>query len=110
MTVKLKPNSMGISEYDFKLYRGDTFECDLIIHNIENLAEFTFKMDIVPSVGDKISPVLELKENRLSIKFPSSLTQDITWSQANYDLQMSVGDYVQTILKGKVKIDKDITR
>lgn len=78
----------------FTLYRGDThlFKVSLTAENQPlDLSLSKFVMDIRAADGSIIQPTISIDGSDVWLLFPASLTADITWSRAEYDLRAVKG-------------------
>lgn len=108
--MQLERNEYGIYQHNFTHYRGDSFEEHIVIQGM-NIDNVTFKMHIVPSGDvDKLVPIIEKTSNGIKIILTPEQTRDLTWGQAQYDLQTEENGIVKTILKGAFKLIKDVTQ
>lgn len=109
--IKPKTNVQFMKEHNFTLYRGDTFEFEVKISGGQiDLSDMQYKMQIKPMFGDVLEPHIEKTDIGIKVLLPSAMTQELTWKTAEYDLQISYGDYVRTLLRGKFTMIKDITQ
>lgn len=108
--TRLLPNEFGVCEHHLSLYRGDSFGFELAGEfdkvDFENAQ---FSMQIVGNTGETIVPVLTKTENGVQIKITPAMTKNTQFTSGKYDLQMTVGDDVFTLLAGKVRITGDVT-
>ena len=97
----------------FTLYRGDThlFKVSLTAENKPlDLSLSKFVMDIRATDGSIIRPTISIDGSDVWLLFPASLTADITWSRAEYDLRAVTGNVVKTYLRGVVTVSPSISR
>lgn len=97
----------------FTLYRGDThlFKVSLTAENKPlDLSLSKFVMDIRATDGSIIQPTISIDGSDVWLLFPASLTADITWSRAEYDLRAVTGNVVKTYLRGVVTVSPSISR
>lgn len=116
---------MAAGKLDLLIEQGADFEKILIWKDtnkeLVDLTGFVAEMHI-RSRKDSTSIILELtSENgrivlggqtgQITVVIPSSITRDIEWSEAVYDLKLtSPGDKVERLLEGKVIISEAVTR
>ncbi len=111
----------NLIETNLCMVRGDTlaFLFELIHSDGENAytldsAYFSVKENIDDEeyVFQKSlnSGITLIKENTYRVKVEPNDTYNLEPGIYNYDLQIALGEEVQTILKGKLKIEPDITR
>lgn len=67
-------------------------------------------MDIRATDGTIIQPTISIDGSDVWLLFPASLTADITWSRAEYDLRAVTGNVVKTYLRGVVTVSPSISR
>lgn len=104
---------MNISQHALNLYRGDTCAFDVLLHD-DGGAPFDAStaqaaMLVVGSNGASITPQLTVDKHRIHILFPADLTAGITWRRGKYDLQLTFGDTVMTVLRGDIYMTEDVT-
>lgn len=108
-----EPTGYRIQMQDFTLYRGDSSEFALTIKGLEPslFDQANFAMHIKPIDGrGVIAATIRKEAGRLIISLPSDATASITWQKAIYDVQMTAGEFVRTILRGNFYILADVTR
>lgn len=102
----LSPNEFGVCEYHLSLYRGDSFGFELL-GDFDNTANFA--MTIVGNTGESITPIIETVTGGIMVKISPAMTKSTVFKTGRYDLQMTVGDDVFTLLVGKVRLMGDVT-
>ena len=105
----MQRNEYGMYEHDFVHYRGDSFEEVIKIQGVD-VQNLTFSMHIAPSGQDILQPIIEKLSDGVRLVLTPDMTQNLTWSNAKYDLQTTDSSgAVKTILKGNFKLLKDVT-
>ena len=98
---------------NIELYRGDTASYTVEVLGDDgtpvDLSNAVVAMRVQPLTGAYIEPELHVGGHKIDILFPSHLTAGLTWSIATYDLQVTRGDIVTTIMRGNVQLTQDIT-
>lgn len=63
------------------------------------------------STEDDSITITEALQGKLLLTFEHTLTQEANWLEALYDLQLTfTSGRIQTVLKGKIKLEHDITQ
>lgn len=100
-------------EYPLKLYRGDTyiFEIEVLDEQKQpfDLTGCTVDCRVLSKVGDFFSPDISFQGHMIRLHFKPEHTKSLTWSNAHYDVQVTQGENVTTVVRGCVSIEKDIT-
>lgn len=63
------------------------------------------------STENQLIEVLNAAEGKLLLHFPHQLTENESWTQADYDLQLTFADgRIKTVLSGQIILSHDITK
>lgn len=96
------------------LYRGDTHIFTLEVGDDDgrplDLTGSTVAMVVAPK-GDypSFSPDIEVAGNVITINIKPHHTQGGLWRSADYDVQITQGDVVTTVLRGRIDMTQDVT-
>lgn len=96
------------------LYRGDTHIFTLEVSDDANspldLTGSQVAMLIAPK-GDypSFSPDIDVAGNVITINIKPYHTQGALWRSADYDVQITQGEIVTTVLRGRIDMTQDIT-
>lgn len=96
------------------LYRGDTHSFVLEVSDEAgsplDLTGSKVAVLVAPK-GDNpaFSPDVGVLGSQIILSFAPSHTRNSTWRSADYDVQVTQGDVVTTILHGRIDMTKDIT-
>lgn len=99
---------------NLSIYRGDTYAFDIsIVSNDGSPLDLTgsqVAMLIAPK-GDYVpfSPDIDVRSNVITITIQPHHTQGATWRSAEYDVQITQGNAVTTVLRGRIDMTQDIT-
>lgn len=109
---------MNDGNTNISMTRGDTLAFTIEIDGLGTLEldsiYFSCKKDLdsekyvfQKSLGDGIT---RISNNKYSIKLATEDTENLRLGGYFYDLQITLGDSVLTVLKGKLEITFDVTR
>lgn len=108
---------MADDNTNISMTRGDTLSFVIEIDGLGTTEldsiKFSCKKDLdgaylfQKSLGDGIT---RIDENKYNIKLKSEDTENARLGGYFYDLQLTLGDSVLTVLKGKLEITFDVTR
>lgn len=96
------------------LYRGDTHSFVLEVSDETgtplDLTGSKVAVLVAPK-GDNpaFAPDVSVLGSQIILSFAPSHTRNSTWRSADYDVQITQGDTVTTILRGRIEMTKDIT-
>lgn len=96
------------------LYRGDTHSFTIeVSDDMDNPLDLTgsqVAMVIEPKGNhSSFSPDIEVVGNIITITVQPHHTQGAMWRSADYDVQITQGDVVTTVLRGRIDMTQDIT-
>lgn len=96
------------------LYRGDTHVFTLEITDETDTPIDLTGSDVAVMVRPKgdnpaFSPDVAINSHVITLTFAPHHTKDGTWRSADYDVQITQGDVVTTILRGRIDMTQDIT-
>lgn len=100
---------------NISIYRGDTYAFDISIVSDDgsplDLTGAAVAMAIAPK-GDYVpfSPDIDVEGNVITITIQPHHTQGATWRSAEYDVQITQGNAVTTVLRGRIDMTQDITQ
>lgn len=100
---------------NLSIYRGDTYTFDISIVSDDgsplDLTGSAVAMTIAPK-GDYVpfSPDIDVQVNVITITIQPHHTQGAKWRSAEYDVQITQGDTVTTVLRGLINMTWDITQ
>lgn len=97
---------------DLILYRGDTFKMDIELLDDQGapLDLDGVQIDCTVRLGDyAFSPVISHIGNVISLTILPQHTKGREERIGKYDVQLTQGDIVTTVVRGAVKLQKDIT-
>ncbi|STZ76350.1 hypothetical protein [Bergeriella denitrificans] len=99
--------------HHFTLYRGDSRALTIELRDGNgqplNLSGVAVEMRVKPTYGDGFSPALSVNGHTVNVTFSSCHTEHARWSSAKYDLQLTSGGAVRTVLRGTITLLQDIT-
>jgi hypothetical protein len=113
------------AKYSYEIEQGATFLPPLITWKDEtgvaiNLTGWTARMQIRPNVSSDTILVSLTTENggitlggiagTIQLTMTADATAALTWADGEYDLELVNGAYVKRLLRGKVKVSKEVTR
>lgn len=116
---------MGPGEYNISVYQGDTFsDIDKITipdlssrlgpadltGDVEVSAQIRLKADSEETIAEFDIEVLDESAREIRPTIPAAETAGIAVKKGFWDLQVRDGDWVGTILKGKVTFTREVTR
>lgn len=100
---------------NLSIYRGDTYSFE-----VNAVDEMGSPLDLTGSVvamliapkGDyaPFSPDIDVEGNVITITIQPHHTQGATWRSAEYDVQITQGEIVTTVLRGRIDMTQDITQ
>lgn len=99
---------------NLSIYRGDTYTFDISIASDDgsplDLTGSVVAMLIAPK-GDYVpfSPDIDVQGNVITITIQPHHTQGAKWRSAEYDVQITQGDTVTTVLRGRIDMTWDVT-
>ncbi|MDO4897056.1 MAG: hypothetical protein Q3971_06810 [Moraxella sp.] len=96
------------------LYRGDSHTFVIEVSDEAgsplDLTGSQVNMTIAPKGGyDPFSPDIGLQGSTITIDIKPHHTQGALWRSADYDVQITQGEIVTTVLRGRIDMTKDIT-
>ncbi len=96
------------------LYRGDThiFEIELTDESgspVELVGTSVAALVQPKGGGMAVSPDVAVVGSVIVLTFAPHHTQGSTWRSAEYDVQLTQGDVVTTILRGRIELIRDVT-
>lgn len=116
---------MAAAEYDFTIEQGATFPLICTYKDdagaAQDLTGFTARMHVRSSVNDPNTLLEATTENgliniegaygRIELVLSATDTAAITWKRGVYDLEIESPDgEVKRLLKGRVTVDREVTR
>lgn len=110
--AQLSTNDAGVAVHNLTLYRGDT---DMLTVAIDvdgepmDLSTYEIVACVKASTGESFTPSCVAENNILQITFLPEHTQNAAWKIAKYDVQITKGATVKTVLCGKIKLIEDVT-
>lgn len=99
---------------NLSIYRGDTYAFDISIVSDDgsplDLTGSQVAMLIAPK-GDYVpfSPDIDVAGNVITITIQPHHTQGAAWRSAEYDVQITQGNAVTTVLRGRIDMTWDVT-
>lgn len=96
------------------LYRGDTHVFSLEIMDETDAPIDLTGSDVAVLVRPKgnnpaFSPDVAINSHVITLTFAPTHTKNSTWRSADYDVQVTQGDVVTTILRGRIDMTGDVT-
>lgn len=99
---------------NLSIYRGDTYSFE-----VNAIDEMGSPLDLTGSVvamliapkGDYVpfSPDIDVQGNVITITIQPYHTQGAKWRSAEYDVQITQGNAVTTVLRGRIDMTWDVT-
>ena len=101
-----------MQQHDFTLYRGDTYALDIELTESNGapfvLAGAKVEMLVVGDNGEEVRPQMDVNGHRITALFTAASTHDARWARGRYDLQLTFGDTVLTVLRGNIRLIEDV--
>lgn len=94
------------------LYRGDSYEL-VITHNVPQIDTVSCQVRTKPDAKVQIDITnddITRTDDKIIIKIKPEHTANATYRLAYYDVQITHGDDVMTILAGQIELEHDITK
>lgn len=104
---------MDITQHDFELYRGDTCALDVVLTDSQgapyDVSGARVDMLVLGDTGESLRPEITVSGNTVHVAFAAESTRRMRWTRGKYDLQLTFGETVQTVLRGKIRLLEDVT-
>ena len=106
-------------QQDFDLYRGDDEQISLLITNDDGspLSLNGLRFDLQAVADSEVvlelsteNGLITIEQDGVMINISHALTAQAEWKKAKYDLQMTDGSKIKTLLAGKISLIHDITK